>query len=399
MQSNAKINRHLQTGKRLIDPYDDAGDASKLSTVRGELKSNFARIQNLQNSLSFAQVQDGAMKVAGEILNRSSELKTLYEGPTADVSTKKMYDEEFAELQKELKNIVDKKWNGISLFSKGEDTINLGNSKHVDALNTIDRNGQGTIAIQRAGLFGHLKAPIAIQSVTPPIDGTGSNTQQDFPVDLLHHTGRITFKQNPASVPDLFTIKHGGKIIHEVMYGSSGGSTRTMGNGETHTVVQNGNVSYWKNEDVIEFGKGADAGNTSMKLEFIINRGDLPGGYTWWRADATIEYDPIVPDLVDPANVWSLSYFSQDDFSRFRDTLTTARAQNASEQHRIQNEIADVQNKQIGLESSLEKIESLDYSLELTRYSRARDQLHTTANLVSAAREMENVLYTDFLGD
>jgi hypothetical protein len=47
----------------------------------------------------------------------------------------------------------------------------------------------------------------------------------------------------------------------------------------------------------------------------------------------------------------------------------------------------------------MEAADGLDFSLAMTRYSRTRDQLHLTANLVSAAREMENVLYTDFLGD
>jgi flagellin-like hook-associated protein FlgL len=68
-------------------------------------------------------------------------------------------------------------------------------------------------------------------------------------------------------------------------------------------------------------------------------------------------------------------------------------------QNRVQSEIEDLQTKQVGLEQAIETADGLDYSLAMTRYSRTRDQLHLTANLVSAASDMENVLYTDFLGD
>ena len=74
MQSNAKINRHLQTGKRLIDPYDDAGEASALSRTNLSLLQNKSIQLNLQNSLSLLQAQDGALKVVGKILNRTSEI-------------------------------------------------------------------------------------------------------------------------------------------------------------------------------------------------------------------------------------------------------------------------------------------------------------------------------------
>ena len=81
------------------------------------------------------------------------------------------------------------------------------------------------------------------------------------------------------------------------------------------------------------------------------------------------------------------------------ESLATARAQNGAEQSRIKHELDELQNKQVGLEQALERADGLDYSLAMARYSKSRDQLHLTANLVSAAREMENTLYTDFLNE
>ena len=103
--------------------------------------------------------------------------------------------------------------------------------------------------------------------------------------------------------------------------------------------------------------------------------------------------------MIDSSNTWSLVDFDMTDFETFQDILTTARAQNGAEQSRIKHELGELQTKQVGLEGALENADGLDYSLAMARYSKSRDQLHLTTNLVSAAREMETVLYTDFLNE
>ena len=66
---------------------------------------NSKSTKNLQNSLSFLQVQDGALKTAGKILIRMGEPKTQFEAPTFNQSDKGIFDEEFKELQIQLKKI------------------------------------------------------------------------------------------------------------------------------------------------------------------------------------------------------------------------------------------------------------------------------------------------------
>jgi hypothetical protein len=44
-------------------------------------------------------------------------------------------------------------------------------------------------------------------------------------------------------------------------------------------------------------------------------------------------------------------------------------------------------------------MDGLDYARAMGQFNRTKDNLHINANLVSAAKEMENVLYTDFLGE
>jgi flagellin-like hook-associated protein FlgL len=104
-----------------------------------------------------------------------------------------------------------------------------------------------------------------------------------------------------------------------------------------------------------------------------------------------------VKSMLDP--VYALDDFDLEELNNFMNTLSTARAQNGAEQSRIKHELDELQTKQVGLEQAMERADGLDYSLAMARYSKSRDQLHFTANLVSAAREMENILYTDFLDE
>ena len=83
-----KINSHIQTGKRVNEAKDDAAAFSVSTKINSELKQKIQRVQNLQNSLSFLQVQDGALKTAGNILIRMGELKTQFEAPTFNQSDK-----------------------------------------------------------------------------------------------------------------------------------------------------------------------------------------------------------------------------------------------------------------------------------------------------------------------
>ena len=84
LAKNAKLNRHLQTGRRVIDNSDDAGALSVNARTNNSLIRNHAIRQNLQNALSFVQAQDGALSVVGKILLRSSELKVKFESPLSD---------------------------------------------------------------------------------------------------------------------------------------------------------------------------------------------------------------------------------------------------------------------------------------------------------------------------
>ena len=68
-----------------------------------KLRSRLTRVErvgeNLQNPISFLQVQEGALQVAGKILTRMSELKTMSMDVTKNSGDVENYNKEFFELR------------------------------------------------------------------------------------------------------------------------------------------------------------------------------------------------------------------------------------------------------------------------------------------------------------
>jgi flagellin len=73
--------------------------------------------QNIQNGISYLQVQDGALAVTGKILSRMAELRTMASDITKNSSDIENYSKEFVELQSQMHQIRQQKFNGLSLFA------------------------------------------------------------------------------------------------------------------------------------------------------------------------------------------------------------------------------------------------------------------------------------------
>src|SRR6201992_1999807 len=93
--SNASLQKslnRLSSGSKIVSPADDAG------CLAGSIKFSVADTRqgavssNLGNATSFLQTQDGALQIAGKVLDRISELKTLYADPTKNSNARGHYD-------------------------------------------------------------------------------------------------------------------------------------------------------------------------------------------------------------------------------------------------------------------------------------------------------------------
>jgi hypothetical protein len=67
----------LSSGKQIVSSSENAGGFAVSSKIKSSLQRNQRLRENLNNSISFLQVQGGALTIAGKLLSRMSELKTL----------------------------------------------------------------------------------------------------------------------------------------------------------------------------------------------------------------------------------------------------------------------------------------------------------------------------------
>lgn len=127
--SNSSLQRslnRLSSGSKIVNPSDDAGGLAVSMKLSAAAVRQGAVATNIGNATSFLQTQDGALKVTAKILDRMSELRTLYDDPTKNDDDLKNYDAEFEALQSQLTAITQEEFNGVKLFGSGEGlTVNV----------------------------------------------------------------------------------------------------------------------------------------------------------------------------------------------------------------------------------------------------------------------------------
>lgn len=115
-QNLQKSLNRLSSGSKIVSPADDAGGLAVSMKLSAAAKRSGAAAINIGNSASFLQTQDGVLKVTGKVLERMSELKTLYNDPTKNSTDLANYDSEFTSLQAQLTSLTAEKFNGVTLF-------------------------------------------------------------------------------------------------------------------------------------------------------------------------------------------------------------------------------------------------------------------------------------------
>ena len=117
------LNR-LSSGSKIVNPADDAGGLAVAMKLSAAARRQGAVISNIGNAVSFLQTQDGALKVTGKVLDRMSELKTLYGDPTKNSNDLANYDAEFTKLQAQLTATAVETFNSVALF--GTSSLSVG---------------------------------------------------------------------------------------------------------------------------------------------------------------------------------------------------------------------------------------------------------------------------------
>ena len=177
----------LSSGSRITQPIDDAGGLA----VSLKLQSAITRLdgaqKNVQNAISFLEVQDGVLEAAGKIMNRMIELKGLSTDVMKNSSDNANYNREFTDLQQQLFDMGALKFNGVSLFattteeSGGSAAVfsnldqNLAFDNTVDVIVSSEGNAGPKVSVNKSLLFSALTINTAQVSLSESYN-TSRNT-------------------------------------------------------------------------------------------------------------------------------------------------------------------------------------------------------------------------------
>ena len=155
-QNLQKSLARLSSGSKIVSPADDAGGLAVSLKITATINRTQALKDNLQNSISFLQSQDGALKNATKILDRMSELRIMATDVAKSASDVSNYNAEFRELQAQLNLLQDESFNGVDLFANGGNTLST----------IVTEDGQQTVGISQADLQGTTSTITSAGSIT-----------------------------------------------------------------------------------------------------------------------------------------------------------------------------------------------------------------------------------------
>ena len=140
----------LASGKKLSSPIENPGGLAVSMKLSAAINRLSGAQNNVQNALSFLEVQDGMLDTVGRIVDRMSELKGLAsQDPMKSAQDRASYDNEFKDLQVQLYDISQQKFNGVSMFanhSTDENDKATANQLLFNAQNTT-RSNDNTMTI------------------------------------------------------------------------------------------------------------------------------------------------------------------------------------------------------------------------------------------------------------
>ena len=144
-KNNAALQKsltRLSSGSRITQPADDAGGLAVSMKLSGTINRLSGVEKNIDNAISFLQVQDGILDSAGKILDRMAELKALSQDVLKNASDIANYNSEFQNLQVQLHQMSQTTFNGVSLAGAGTTAI-FGGSNTQDVTVSIFTSATG----------------------------------------------------------------------------------------------------------------------------------------------------------------------------------------------------------------------------------------------------------------
>ena len=176
--------KRLASGKKTASGNEDPGTLSVVMKLNAAVTRLSGAKTNVQNGISFAEIQDGVLETVGRIVGRMAELKGMAsQDPLKSSQDVESYNNEFRDLQKQLRDINGSTFNGVSLFASyagTKDTVDTSTKTRFKGDDTKDNvveiftSSQGTQGTKVSLYRGALLSALTIA------EGTSIGNAQDW---------------------------------------------------------------------------------------------------------------------------------------------------------------------------------------------------------------------------
>ena len=202
----------LSSGSRIVQPVDDAGGLAVSMKMESAIVRLSGAQKNVQNATSFLEVQDGVLQSAGKIVNRMIELKGLSDDVMKNSSDIENYNREFKDLQMQIYDMANLKFNGVSMFASTVSDAGGGNATFNDIYNdntvsiyvSADGTSGPTVSVSKALLLSALTIDTANLGTGTAYDdafnGDFGNTATDTQITFMAEDSSKTIDITDISV-------------------------------------------------------------------------------------------------------------------------------------------------------------------------------------------------------
>ena len=359
----------LASGSRIVKPSDDAGGLAVGNKLTATLNRNTRAQQNVSNSISFLQVQDGALASVGKILDRMSELKTMSLDVTKNALDIANYDAEFNQLQDQLANIREEKFNGINLFTSDSSAPSPLTTYSTETGDGVTKTTTAEVTKVTLGSSG------AGDEFNISIDGTALGTAVGFNTDDATTAGALkTAIEADATLNAMVTVVDNSD-------GSLSLTAKTTG--------QKLNVALTLATDGGNNATVAEEITTSLSTSVDLTRNSIFDSTAGGNGMVTAASVDLTDSSV--ATSQNLADYSVDDFVNFIQNAATARATNGAEMSRLEQSLALLTTNHANIEGARSRLMDVDIATESTHFAKHNILVQSSAAMLAQANAVPNV--------
>jgi flagellin-like hook-associated protein FlgL len=332
--------QRLASGTRISRPSDDAGGLAVSMKLQAAINRVAGAEKNIQNGISFLEVQDGILESIGTIVDRMSELKGLSRDVMKNDNDQKTYNREFKDLQVQLKDMIEGTFNGVSLFARyaGSNT-NGGVSLEDEAVFDID------------GGFAGLDHTIDVYTSSEGSDGAKVSIHKALAWSAL------TFDSSRVNARDAGGVR---KLNYAAAYQTDSGHP----------------VSIFYNGAKIEVGNTVNV--PGVDLADKVKYGE----------DTQLTFT-LAADSLDKAI--NLHNVSVGVFLAAMENIAALRAQNGSTMSRLEFQQVNLSRQRTNMEAANGRIKDVDMGAETTRMAKYQVLRQASAAMLAQANTAPEV--------